>query len=180
VSGLGNNKRRRALLTHWHARCFLSPHGMSINAVQEPWMSNESPQIDHAFVGREAGDAPMLPRHRALHERLRQELGPRYHAELLRTLAPELRVSDEQANELWVRILRHQRELSHRLGRHASISVAALDYLHQVVGALHHPVLVSEAHHDTMLRRSHTPREGVAAVTIKQSRWARWVTRARA
>src|SRR5262245_47276229 len=148
---------------------------MSIVAIPEQWISTESPRIDHAFVARECGDTPMLPRYRPLHERARELLGSRYHTELLHALAPELRISDEQATELWARILRHRDELSHRLGRRTNISVAALDYLHHVVGALHHPILMSEKHHDAMLRRSHSEADGVTSVTVRRSRWARWV-----
>jgi hypothetical protein len=108
-------------------------------------MSNQRAYIDHAFVAREAGDAPMLSRHLALHERARKEFGCRLHAELLRAIAPELRLSNEQASELWLRIVKHRGVMRERLGRRVSIVVAALDYLHECVGALHHPVLISES-----------------------------------
>jgi diguanylate cyclase (GGDEF)-like protein len=66
---------------------------------------------------------------------------PGGHAALLRILA-HLELEEAAAREHWARIVRHREELSAKLGREASLQLAALDYFQTVHPAIRNPKLV--------------------------------------
>jgi diguanylate cyclase (GGDEF)-like protein len=69
------------------------------------------------------------------------ETAPEAGAPLLRLLS-QLDYTDAEAREHWKAIFAHQEELSKRLGREASLHVAALDYFQNVVGEIRVPKIL--------------------------------------
>lgn len=69
------------------------------------------------------------------------ETAPEAGAPLLRLLS-QLDYTDEEALEHWKAIFAHQEELSRKLGRDASLQVAALDYFQNVAGEIRAPKIL--------------------------------------
>lgn len=75
----------------------------------------------------------------ALQELLKN--APDAHAPLLRLLT-QLDYTDAEAREHWAAILSHRDELSKKLGREASLQVAALDYFQNQKGVIRFPKIL--------------------------------------
>ena len=74
-------------------------------------------------------------------DRVRKRLGQDFFPKVICTIAQKSYEASE-AKKLWDGIVRHKRNLDNKLGREVGISVAALDYMENIVNDLSEPKIV--------------------------------------
>jgi diguanylate cyclase (GGDEF)-like protein len=105
--------------------------------------------VDMVFVAEEAEDLPMSVGQRRHHKLVQEERGDQLYVDMLFVLTHAF-FPREQAPVLWHAILEHKKELRRLLGRNPGVSVAALDYMKNLQGVIHKPVVLAEERLDSV------------------------------
>lgn len=100
--------------------------------------------IDLRMVVAVAGDRMLNAREQNTWERLKEERGEFLYADMLYTLTHRSFPS-KQAKILWQDIISHRKQLKNHLGRDVGISVAAHDYLENVLCLLKGVTIIEES-----------------------------------
>lgn len=99
--------------------------------------------IDVRMVAALAGDRTLNAREKDIFDRLQEERGEAFYADLLHTLTHRSFPS-RQARHLWGEILNHRNLIKDQLGRDIGIVVASHDYLTNITGQLHNVCVIEE------------------------------------
>ena len=75
---------------------------------------------------------------------LEKNHGKEVYADLLYKIA-RIQASPEEAQQIWITLLKHAQKLSRQLGRNVGIHVAACDYFSTVTAIVKHPILIEES-----------------------------------
>jgi diguanylate cyclase (GGDEF)-like protein len=115
----------------------------------EPILSGRAPALDQ--VSAYAGDRLLTDDEQAFFVRVQQQRGEQFYPDLLYAVTHQV-FPPAVARDLWSAILRHKYELSELLKRNIRITVAALDYLGNLKGALSSATVIAEERMTDMVR----------------------------
>lgn len=94
------------------------------------------------LIGAFAGDRNMSPAEKESIGSFRRRTGDRFYSEILFTLTHQY-YPHEESEAIWKDILTHKESLTRRLERNPGITVATLDYLANVRGAIEKPAMIT-------------------------------------
>ena len=112
------------------------------------WLAERSLPVDLVFAY--AGDRPMTDVESERIEELKASRGDEFFTDLLFALTHEYFPGDV-GKSLWNEILIHKFELSTAMKRNVRMTVATLDYLSNLKGQIHSPILMDEWQADLMV-----------------------------
>lgn len=102
----------------------------------------EKSDIDLEFVEVLSKGCPHVsPKLKERIERVRKKLGQDFFPKVIWTITQKSYETSE-AKKLWDAIIRHKRELDNKLGREVGISLATLDYMHNILHKLSKPMIL--------------------------------------
>ena len=115
----------------------------------ERFLSGRAPSLDQ--VSALAGDRELSEAEKLFFDEMQTRRGAKFFQDLLFVVTHQIFPAGV-AEDMWLAILRHKYEMSEILKRNIRITVAALDYLGNLKGALHSSTVINEDHAAAMVR----------------------------